>query len=76
MSGRPHQGVSSQSTATKPRKRTARNVDPSMNSLWMLTMKATIAMRGEPDQEQVRPDQAVPVRQERQEDRQSGASPG
>ena len=48
MSCRRHHGVSNQSTVTKPRKRTARNVDPSTNSLWMLTMRATVAMAVSP----------------------------
>ena len=39
----PHQRVSSHRTAVKPIRRHARNVDPRMNGLWMLTMSATTA---------------------------------
>ena len=39
----PHHGVRSHKTETKPMRRLARNVDPSMNWLWMLTMRATMA---------------------------------
>ena len=39
----PHHGVSNQRTAMKAMRRKARKVDPRMNSLWMLTIRATTA---------------------------------